>query len=307
MKWIKKGLVFSTENQLPTWADNSALQPCPLKLSENTVRFYCGFRDPEGVSRVGYVDVQKQGTKLKVIGVSEKPVLDIGKDGCFDDNGVVPSCIVKTEEDIRMYYAGYQLVKKVRFLVLGGLAISKDGGETFDRFQESPILERTPTELLFRVIHSMLWEDNKWKIWYGGGSYFEKDGERTLPVYDIRYMDSLDGIHFPVAGNIVLENAVAEHRVGRPFIHKTSDKYHLFFGASTKEVPYRLSYATSSDGISWDRQDIGFEYPQGEFDDTMSAYPSIVILEGTTYLFYNGNNYGAAGFGYAVLEGSLQA
>jgi predicted GH43/DUF377 family glycosyl hydrolase len=307
MKWIKKGLLFTTADSLPHWADNSALQPCPLKISDNTVRFYCGFRDQKGVSRVGYVDVQKQGDDLKVINVSEHPVLNIGEDGCFDDNGVVPSCIVKTEEEIRMYYAGYQIVQKVRFLVLGGLAISKDGGETFQRYQQNPVLERTSSELLFRVVHSMLWEDNKWKVWYGGGSYFEKHGERTLPVYDIRYMESVDGIHFPEEHKVVLENAGTEHRVGRPFVYKDEKEYYMFFGASTKEVPYRLTYATSADGTSWNRKDIGIEYGAEDFDSEMSAYPSIIMLEGKTFLFYNGNNYGNAGFGYAVLEGTLHA
>ncbi|RYD51978.1 MAG: hypothetical protein EOP52_07280 [Sphingobacteriales bacterium] len=305
MKWIKKGLLFNVADQLPDWAKDSALQPCPLKLNETTVRFYCGFRDEQGVSRVGYVDIQKQGHSLQVIGVSEKPVLNIGSDGCFDDNGVVPSCIVRHGSEIRMYYAGYQLVKKVRFLVLGGLAISTDGGESFIRYQENPVLERTQDELLFRVAHSVLLENNTWRAWYGGGSYFEKHGERTLPVYDIRYMESPDGISFPQQGTVVLENAVTEHRVGRPFVYKAGGTYYMFFGSSTKDVPYRLTYAVSTDSKTWTRKDIGLEYQPSDFDSEMSAYPSIVELEGTTFLFYNGNDYGAEGFGYAVLEGSL--
>ena len=34
----------------------------------------------------------------------------------------------------------------------------------------------------------------------------------------------------------------------------------------------------------------------------MISYPSIIKYEDNVYMFYNGNNYGYDGFGYAVLE-----
>jgi hypothetical protein len=38
------------------------------------------------------------------------------------------------------------------------------------------------------------------------------------------------------------------------------------------------------------------------WDSEMQAYPSVVVSENQTYLFYNGNEYGKQGFGCAVLE-----
>jgi hypothetical protein len=34
----------------------------------------------------------------------------------------------------------------------------------------------------------------------------------------------------------------------------------------------------------------------------MVAYPAVVEAGGRTLMFYNGNGFGAGGFGYAVLE-----
>lgn len=305
MKWTKKGILFSPEAKT-TWAANSALQPTPLKLDDRTLRIYCGMRDSDGVSRIGYVDVQKEGDDLIVKGVSDKPVLDVGAPGTFDDNGVVPSAVIARDEKIFLYYAGYQLVRNVRFLVLGGLAVSEDGGITFKRYKQTPILERTNEEFLFRVLHTIFYDAGKWRVWYGGGQHFQTHGNKTLPVYDIRYMESSDGIHFPENGQVALPNFGTEHRVGRPYVIKRNGRYFMFFGASTPTVTYRLAYAVSKDGNRWERRDdLGFTYAADEFDSDMSAYPAVIELEGTTYMIYNGNDYGKAGFGYAKLEGEL--
>jgi hypothetical protein len=305
MKWIKKGLLFSAIDQV-SWAADSALQPTPLVTGPNSIRIYCGMRDKGGISRIGYVDVVKEHDNLKVIGVSKEPVLDVGLPGTFDDNGVVPSAVVKRNDGLYLFYAGYQLVKNVRFLVLGGLARSNDGGVSFQRYQNTPILERTNDEFLFRVLHSIFYDKGRWRAWYGGGNHFETHEGRTLPVYDIRYMESEDGINFPSNGTTVLENGESEHRVGRPYVVKKSEQYYMFFGASTPTIPYRLTYAKSNDGNQWERQaDLGLSYSQDDFDSQMSAYPCIVELEGKTYMIYNGNEYGKFGFGYALLEGNL--
>jgi hypothetical protein len=300
MKWEKYGLVYKTESNTD-WIENSALQPTPLLL-EDRIRVYVGFRDTEGISRVGYVDFSIEKPWLS-IGTSKSPCLDIGQDGAFDDNGVVPSAIVKLKDEIRLYYAGYQLVNKVRFLVLCGLAVSKDGGTNFVRYKKTPILERTDTELLFRVIHSIIYDNNKWKVWYGGGDHFINGKNKTLPVYDIRYMESKDGIVFPNEGQSALTNTGDEYRIGRPYVFKYEDHYIMFFGRSTEAEPYRLDYATSVNGEKWIRsqESFGLDYSNEDFDSIMSAYPGVVNIDGKIYMYYNGNEYGRNGIGLAQL------
>ncbi len=300
MKIEKRGLIFDPKGKF-NWATNSVLQPTPIEL-EHAIRVFAGFRDDAGISRVGWVDLDKNNPS-KVLGYSAVPALDTGLPGTFDDNGVVPSAVVKRGSELYLYYAGYQIVKNVRFIVLGGLAISTDNGATFKRYKHTPVVERTSDEFLFRVIHTIFFEDGVWKVWYGGGNHFVKGDSKSLPVYDIRYMESPDGINFPETGKIVLNNGKDEHRVGRPYVIKKGSKYYMFFGASTPTQPYRLTYAESNDGTHWQRKDDEFvmEYKEGEFDSDMSAYPAIIEAAGRTFMLYNGNNYGKDGFGYAEL------
>lgn len=302
MKWSKQGLIYQ-RNGNSDWANNSVLQPTPILLNENLIRVFAGFRDENGRSRVGYVDLDSKNPS-KVLKVSAKPVLDIGEKGAFDENGVVPCAIIRRGDDLFLYYAGYQLGKNVRFYVFAGLAVSKDSGETFTRYSRVPVMDRTNEEPLFRVIHSLLYEDNKWRVWYGGGDRFIDGKNKPLPYYDIRYTESNDGISFKSTGNIALPVSNSEHRVGRPYVIKVDDKYRMFFGGGDEEKIYRLAYAESSDGLTWIRNDnaLGLHTSDVGWDSQMMAYPAVIKGKENYFLFYNGNNYGYDGFGYAVLE-----
>ena len=300
MKWKKKGLIFRTQN-FNDWRDNSALQPTPLIFNDK-IRFYVGFRDKNGISRIGYIDLDKNNPE-KVLKVSPNPVLDIGKDGAFDEFGVVPSAIIRRGKKIYMYYAGYQLGKKVRFLVLSGLAISEDDGETFTRYSSVPVFERTDSEMLFRVPHTVMFDDDKFKFWYGGGSEFIQGKDKTLPVYDVRYLESKDGLDIPKEGKTILKTQENEYRIGRPFVIKKENNFMMFYGYSSEDKHYQLGYAMSKDGLNWVRDDenVGIELSAEGWDSEMMAYPCVLEVSDKTYLFYNGNNYGEDGFGYAEL------
>ncbi len=303
MKWTKKGLVFRPDGQRP-WFRHSALQPTPLVLEDGTIRVFVGLRDAEGVSRVGFVDLDGRDPS-RVLGLSDTPALDVGRPGTFDENGVVPSAVLRRGGELRLYYAGYQLGHKIRFTVFGGLAISTDDGRSFRRHSPVPVLERNPSDLFFRVAHSVLPEGNGWRIWYGGGDRWVLDHGRQLPVYDVRTMVSPDGIDFRGQGQVCLAiQGDDEHRLGRPYVVRDGDRYRMFYSVGTRSQGYRLGYAESADGLAWHREDdrLGLGLSPEGWDSTMMAYPSFVIKNDSAYLFYNGNDYGKAGFGYAVLE-----
>jgi hypothetical protein len=305
MKWQKKGIIFDPKNKFD-WAVHTALQPTPIILDDKTIRVYVGFRNEEGISRIGWIDLDINNP-TRVLQYSQKPVLDIGLPGTFDDNGVVPTAIVRRGNELYLYYAGYQLVKNIRFLVFCGLAISNDNGSSFKRYKNTPVLERTDSEFLFRVIHSILFEDGVWKVWYGAGNHFIAGETKTLPVYDIRYIESQDGITFPENGRVAIQNRDNEHRLGRPYVVRNKNKYQMYFGSSKISEIYRLTYAESADGVNWDRKDeaLGLEYNVGDFDSEMSAYPSVIDVNNKTYMFYNGNEYGKHGLGLAIRENKL--
>jgi hypothetical protein len=304
MRWRKRGLIFHRD-QLPDWAASSALQPTPLARSrEGTARVYCGFRDADGRSRVGTVDIAWAGDGLTVTGVGDKPALDVGAPGAFDQDGVVPSAVCERDGEIWLYYAGYRRGDAhTRFTVFGGTAVSRDGGLRFMRLDTSPTLGPSREARLFRVVHSILPHPEGWQAWYGAGSQFVSGETKTLPVYDIRHCVSRDGRTFPDSGVVCIAPGPGEHRVGRPNVLPAADGYRMFYGAGTESIPYVLRLAASADGIQWrDRSDeLGLTRGPDAWDSEMMAYPAFVELAGHGCLLYNGNGYGRDGFGWAEL------
>jgi predicted GH43/DUF377 family glycosyl hydrolase len=301
MKWENLGPVFSPAGRVD-WAAHSALQPTPLVLDDR-IRVYAGFRDENGVGRVGYADLDR-ADPTRVIGWSRRPVLDIGQTGCFDENGVVSCAVVPHDGALRLYYAGYQPAVKVRFMVFGGLAVSRDGGESFERTAGVPVTDRTDDARCFRVIHSIIRDGEVWRTWYGAGSTFRDPGDgRSLPEYNVRYMESPDGTRFPPSGEVALDTQGPEYRVGRPYVVRDGDGWRMHYGYSTAQSAYRLGFATSQDGRRWRRRDAELDLPTAGWDSDMSAYPAVVTVESRTWMFYNGNEYGREGFGLALLQG----
>jgi predicted GH43/DUF377 family glycosyl hydrolase len=302
MRWEKRGLIYGPDGN-SQWARNSALQPTPLlRKQDESIRVYVGFRDDKGVSRVGYVDVSAKDPS-KVLRISRKPVLDIGIPGAFDENGVVPCAIVERDGRLFLFYAGYQLGHKVKFFVFSGLAVSNDGGETFNRVSRVPVCDRTDEEPFFRVIHTMMLDEGRWRAWYGAGDSFEVEDGKQYPRYNIRHAYSPDGFQLENEHQICVDMSGGEYRVGRPYVIKDGGTYKMFYGAGTKFEGYRLAYAESADGLTWTRKDdqVGIEISTSGWDSRMQAYPAVVTYKDDIYMFYNGNDYGLEGFGYATL------
>ena len=204
MKWEKKGLIYHPPFD-KSWRDNSALTPTAIILNELVIRVYCGMRDKDGISRIGYVDLDSNNPK-EIKKISEKPVLNIGQNGMFDDNGMILGDVIRVKKLLYMYYVGFQKVNKVKFLAYTGLAISDDNGETFTRKQNTPILDRTNEALYIRAIHTVIHENGKFKIWYATGSGWTNINGIDYPEYDINYMESTDGISFSDSGQKCIIN-----------------------------------------------------------------------------------------------------
>ncbi|MBI1877986.1 MAG: hypothetical protein HYR94_07135 [Chloroflexi bacterium] len=147
MKWLKRGQIFKpTEESF--WAKSHAMAPAAVLLNDDFIRVYVGSLDATGISRIGYVDVQADNP-TKVIRVSKNPIVDLGQPGTFDDNGVFPAHAARINQQIYLYYTGFQLGDKVRYFMFGGLAISDEMGEVFQKVSEAPIMDRAPEGLFF--------------------------------------------------------------------------------------------------------------------------------------------------------------
>ena len=304
MKWIKKGLIYNVDERIK-WATNTVSTPTPFLLSSDVIRIYASFRDNLGRSRIGYIDVDAANPN-RILQISANPVLDIGALGMFDDNGVILGDLIRIGNEIRMYYVGFQMVENVKFLAYSGLAISTDGGDSFQRYQPTPIMDRAANALFIRAIHTIIKDGDIFKIWYAVGNGWEYIDNKPYPQYNIRYTESKDGIHFEdnvgILGIDVQEN---EYRIGRPRVIKRSENnYEMRYTFDTKNKEYIAGIAFSSNGKDWIRDDkkSGLYKSASGWDSEMACYPVEIETKYGTYLFYCGNGMGSGGIGYAQLE-----
>jgi hypothetical protein len=303
VRWRKLGRVYCADG-FAGWAQSHAFLPTVLPLDEETIRVYAAFVDRERIGRVGYVDVAA-ADPLHIVRVSQRPALDIGVPGAFDDNGVTPMTVVSDGDALRLYYTGWQLGARVRYFLFTGLALSHDGGETFVRHLEVPILDRGPGELMTRTAACVRRSESGWRLWYVGGEGWITDEGKQLPSYNIRYLESPDGIAWARSGRVVVDvDSDEEFGLGRPFVVGGEGGYRMWYSRRLRAKGYRLGYAESPDGVSWTRLDerIGIDVSESGWDSEMICYPSVLETGYGTYLFYNGNNYGETGFGVALAD-----
>lgn len=302
MNWIKLGLIFKPDGK-SGWDIHSALTPTPVVFVDK-IRVYAGFRDYSGISRIGFVDLNPKNP-TEVIRVSRHPVLDIGEPGTFDDNGMILGDIINDGDTLKMYYVGFQLVNKVKFLAFTGLAISKDNGESFQRISKVPILDRQENALFINAVHTVIKDKGIFKFWLGAGSGWETINGIQYPSYNVKYVESKNGITFNgPSTNCLNFTRNQEYRIGRPRVYFREGGYQMIFTWGDLSGNYRMGYATSDDGKTWLRDDdkLNFNPSASGWDDKWVSYGSIFEIENDTYMVYNGNDMGKDGFGLARLE-----
>lgn len=309
MKWIKKGLIFQVDHQYE-WMFHHACVPVADFISDKVIRIYFGPRDSQGRTRTTFIEVEADNPS-HVLYLHDRPILDLGKPGAFDDSGAMPSCIVNDGPNKYLLYIGWNRGVTVPYRNAVGLAVSRDGGLTFDRVFEGPIVDRTRFEPYFCASPFAIIDDGKWKLWYASSTGFVKVNDKHEPVYQIKYAESDDGSDWVRPNRPCLEYSFPGEANARPCVIKENGLYRMWYcfrGSlnyrTDKNQSYRLGYAESEDGVEWQRLDdlVGIDRSEHGWDSLMMEYPFIYEHRGVKHLLYNGNGFGETGFGYAVLE-----
>jgi hypothetical protein len=301
MAWDRLGIVYKAPLD-GSWRDNSALTPTPLVLNDR-IRIFCGFRDPAGVSRLGYVDLSSRNP-TQVLGQSSEPSLDIGSAGMFDDNGIILGDVLLIGNTLRCYYVGFQLVNNVKFLAYSGLATSADFGESFTRFQEIPVIDRMPGSAFINAIHSVLFDHDRFRFWLGAGSAWKYIDDKPFPSYTVKESSSSDGFANFQAGRQCLDfRNETEYRIGRPRVYRAKGGLIMLFTYGDTAGNYLIGSAYSSDGVNWERDDTLVDFhPTGslkDWDGQQVCYGSLFFCNDELYMVYNGGSMGQLGFGLA--------
>jgi len=307
-RWKKLGLLYCPDHDRPQLA-HSALAPFTHEVGDGEWDIYFSGRDDEDRSRGWRLRMRATGPEsFEIHGLDEEPVLDLGKPGCFDDSGVVPTCLVERDNALYLYYNGWTLGGRVPFYSFCGMARSDDGGRSFRRLSSAPnVLERNAVDPISTFSPIVLQDSGLWRMWYVSCLRWTEQADEMRHEYHIRYAESRDGDTWQRDGRTAIGFSYpGEYAIARPFVFKDFGRYCMYY--SYRDAPgstgYRIGYAESEDGLEWKRMDdaVGLDVSPGEWDGDMLCYAWPFDYAGRRYILYNGNGYGRTGFGVAILE-----
>lgn len=319
MKLNKLGKIFDpSDHTLPNDCKTFAQSPQTLVLKDG-LRIYFSTRAVEAdsgkfLSWISFVEFEDD---LKTIRrTADKTVIPLGELGCFDEHGIFPMNVLPVSDEIWGYTCGWNRRVSVSVDTGVGLAISRDGGETFERTGPGPVLGPSLHEP-FLVGDGFVIQNapDDFHMWYMFGQRWSRETPDTPPdrVYKIGQVHSRDGHTWSAqTGAQILPDVLGHNECqALPSVVKFAGKYHMVFcyrhlhGFRTDpDKGYRLGYAWSDDLTTWHRDDaaLGFTKSTGDWDSDMQCYPHFFIFNDRLYLLYNGNAFGRDGFGLAQIE-----
>jgi predicted GH43/DUF377 family glycosyl hydrolase len=265
------------------------------------------------VSYSAYVDFDRKDL-TKIVNVADEPILPLGELGCFDEFGTYPVSVIRENDKVRAYYGGWTRCESVPFNVAIGVADSFDGGKTFQKLGQGPVISYSSDEPFVMSGPKIRKFNDKYILYYIAGKKWIMHDGQAEPVYTIRMATSDDEIKWVKENRELIPPRIEEDECqASPDVIYRNGQYHMFFcyrnsvNYRGKDGGYRIGYAISQNGYDWVRDDerAGIDISDNGFDDEMVAYPHVFELDGSIYMMYLGNGVGREGFALAKLDGDL--
>lgn len=307
----KKGKICSSGTLDLDWYKKNSMVPVPYILNDKIIRIFFTMCDNENVGRIGYIDVDIENPG-KILGYSKKPLIDIGPDGTYDDNGVVTSSLFLENNRLYLFYSGYELCVKVPYRIMCGVAVSDDNGQTFVKHSRAALLPAIDDELYNRCApYVMQGKNGGYQLFYLGDSdkkWVMDVRGKMVPVYTMKTVWSENLLNYPLHSGEVVMPFLNDDECGitLPNIWKDNGKYKMIYSIRSVKSGYKLGYAESIDGVHFKRMDDRLEFVGGEnsdWDNEMMCFGQVLHTKQGTYIFYSGNHYGMGGIGYLELKG----
>ncbi len=311
-KWEKLGKIFDPRDmEGKSWMHEFAQSPSVV-IHDDYVRVYFCSRpapsaDGQYLSYLAHIDLDRNDL-TQVKNVCQQPALSLGGLGCFDEFGTNPVSVIRDGEQHRVYYAGWTRCESVPFNGAIGVAVSHDGGNSFVRLGDGPVISYSLDEPFLMGSPRIRKFNHKWTLWYVAGKEWIKTSGRPEPVYRIRMASSDNGYDWEKAGRDLIESRLGEQECQAcPDVLYRDGLYHMFFSYrstenyKSKQGGYRIGYASSSDMLNWHRDDdrAGIQVSESGWDSEMVNYPHVFMLDGDVYMLYQGNEMGRTGMGLA--------
>jgi len=319
MKWRKLGHVFNpiswNDGINRTWMKTHSQSTHALVLND-VVRIYFSCRpenDEYGLAKsyTTFLDLDKTDL-TRILRVSDKPIMELGELGTFDEFAIYPSSNIVENDKILLYYAGWSRCQSVPFNTSIGLAISTNGGESFERMGKGPILSADMYEPFVLSGPKVRKFNNIWYMFYLAGTKWIYHNGKPEIIYKNRMATSIDGINWKREYKNIIQDVLNENECqAGPDVFEYNGEYHMYFAyreavdfRTTPNRGYKIGYATSKNLIDWERKDevSGIGYSETGWDSTMQHYPHVFKVGKEHYMTYNGNEFGKYGFGLAILD-----
>ena len=278
-----------------TWND-FALAPGSIIFDGTLYHFWYGGHDGTYL-RIGYATSPDGISWTEYAG---NPVLDVGEAGSWDDERVYKPYVIFDGSTYHMWYSGLDGTN-TRI----GYATSSDG-IIWTKYAANPVLVLGSSgtwDDMFVESPCVLYDGNIYHLWYTGGE--------SPYIFRIGYATSLDGISWTkYAGNPVLDIGAAGNwdnpRAQEPDVLFDGEKYHMWYTGGPHIFTWRIGYATSVDGITWEKYagnpilDVG---AGGSWDSRWVAFSRTLLdtINSKYKMWYRGNDSALPGvFGYAT-------
>jgi len=240
------------------------------------------------------------------------PVLEPGPPGAFDDCGAMASCIVEHDDSLYLYYIGWNVSTTVPYRNTIGLAISNDGGYNFEKMC-GPILARSYWDPYMVASPFTIRRNGVSWMWYLSCLGWEEVDGTLEPSYNIKVATSVSNLFW--SSNDIAIPLESDYAIASPSVVYWGNKWRMWYSYRGKEgyrdnpaTAYHIGYAEAEDiGGPWTRKDelsglLPVDPSNGSWESIMQCYPAVYEYDGRLHMLYNGNGFGATGFGHAILE-----
>lgn len=296
MAWKRKGMVIPPSG--PEGFTHVA-NPCICEIENGLLRVFYASRDNDGRAHIFCADLDPNN-EFKVVKQNEVPVLLPGKEGSFDENGVVPGNVIFWEKDLFMFYMGWNVLPSGRWANSIGVAKWDDQKMSFKRVSEGPVIARDTIDHFTVSYPFVVHYNESFKMWYGSHECWDS-GDGNM-IHKMNMASSDDILKWNKSAQDVFPLKEDEYAVSRPWVMGDGDGFKMWCSIkkSVSQESYFIGCAESSDGVVWERTtDDEMHTGDEEWEVEMVAYPCVFRWNHKTYMLYNGNGYGKSGIGLA--------
>lgn len=290
MTFTKLGQIYQVSNSNEHLLSHAA-NPLAQHLGGDVFRIYYNGRDADNRSSVAFVDIDIE--TLEVVNDPKEPIMLPGKPGSFYSHGISLGNLFDINGKTYIGFMGWQRPEGEHWRGdIGAFEISGENvGEPFVLIGTT---ESDPISTSYPYVYSC----NPYEMWYGSTvSWSSENGEM---VHELKHATSPTGLtNWSPSGRKLKYTIGRAQAFSRPCTHNIDGVEHMWFSYRSGDgTPYRIGHSVNDEIDS----DLIIDVSESGWDSDMVCYPFVFTHNNSTYMLYNGNDYGRTGFGVAKLE-----